>query len=167
MFNAIQRLLPDVPVLANYKLSMEERKLETKKGLRFYEFDVSTQIDHMDDIHKVFLPSLALAIEYQGETHYFSGHLFGQASNRQRADKIKHSFATSIGITLISVPYWWDKSPNSLAATIQYYRPDITISVPSKTLPIPSHMPMNFQRQFRYVPNSSKEYKEQINPTGW
>lgn len=34
---------------------------------------------------------------------------------------------TSEGVTLIQVPYWWDKSVASLAATILKYRPDIEL----------------------------------------
>ena len=116
---------------------------------------------------KVFLPNLSLALEYQGETHFFSTHIFGKSSDRQRADQIKFHFASQMGITLISIPFWWDKSPNSLASTIRLYRPDITVNGVLPASPISSEMPIKFQKRFRYTPNSSEEWNDQIDPTGW
>jgi hypothetical protein len=116
---------------------------------------------------KVFVPHLSLALEYQGETHYYSTHMFGKASDRQRADQIKQNFAKQMGITLLSIPFWWDKSSSSLAATIQAYRPDINADLIPLSNPIPSEIPLKFQNKFSYIPNASKEYTEQLDPTGW
>jgi hypothetical protein len=82
-----------------------------------------------------------LAIEYQGEQHYLSNNQFGNSAVFQRRDRAKRVFASQFGITVISVPYWWDRSASSLAATIQYYRPDIQLRV-KKALPIPSEKPV-------------------------
>jgi hypothetical protein len=106
-------------------------------------------------------------LEYQGETHYFSSNVFGKASDRQRADQLKLQFATQIGITLLSVPFWWDNSASSLASTIVHYRPDIIIPSIPATLPIPLSMPLKFRKGVKYTPNSSKDYSDLINPIGW
>jgi hypothetical protein len=96
-------------------------------------------------IQKILLPHLSLAIEFQGEHHYFSNH-FGSASVRQRRDQAKLRFASQLGITLISVPFWWDRSSDSLASTIHSYRPDIKIQVAEEVLPIPLEMPTRFKK---------------------
>jgi hypothetical protein len=139
----------------------------SQKTLKFYEFDVSFLNSFLIVTHKVFLPQLSLALEYQGETHYFSSHIFGKASDRQQIDQIKHNFASHIGISVISVPFWWDKSPNSLAATILLYRPDINFQNMSSALPIPEDLPLKYQNKFSYVPNAARDFKGQVDPTGW
>jgi hypothetical protein len=119
----------------------------------------------LDHFAKVFLPELSLALEYQGETHYFSTHIFGNALQRQQADLFKSTFANQLGITLVSIPFWWDKSSDSLAATIMSKRPDINISI--RSMPIPTEMPPKFQRKFYYIPCVATKHKDQLNPTGW
>jgi hypothetical protein len=86
-------------------------------------------------------------LEYQGEQHYFSSARFGDLSVHQRRDRAKRKFASQFGITLISIPFWWDCSSNSLAATIEYYRPDINLQ-PSKAVPpIPLEMPVKSKKR--------------------
>jgi hypothetical protein len=168
MFNLLKSLLPDTSILSNFRLPLEEKKLEKERGLPFYELDVPTIIAYLANFFsKVFLPNLSLAFEYQGETHYFSSHIFGRASNRQKSDNIKQKFITQMGITLISIPFWWDKSRNSLASTIKLHRPDIEmLDHSTSTPPIPLTMPSKLHRQ-KYIPNCSKDYNGQIDPTGW
>jgi hypothetical protein len=108
---------------------------------------------------------MSLAFEYQGETHYFSTPTFGRASERQRVDKMKRDFARRIGITLIPIPFWWNKSQTSLGATIQSYRPDFNIT---QGKPIPTEIPKELnEARLRLRPNSAKEYDNRVNPTGW
>ena len=38
-------------------------------------------------------------------------------------DKEKQDACNEAGITYLSIPYWWDKQPQSLAATIVHQRP--------------------------------------------
>lgn len=45
-----------------------------------------------------------------------------------------------VGITLIEIPYWWDKKLPSLCATIYNSRPDILKTKPT-AIPIPSVIP--------------------------
>jgi hypothetical protein len=47
----------------------------------------------------------------------------------------------SLGITLIAIPSWWDRSPGSLAATIQQHRPDIPLKIPPSK-PIDNSIPL-------------------------
>ena len=50
-----------------------------------------------------------------------------------------------IGITLIEVPYWWDKKADSLAATIYRARPDVLKAKPQGK-PIPSSPSTDFTK---------------------
>jgi hypothetical protein len=46
-----------------------------------------------------------------------------------------------LGITLIQIPYWWDKKKWSLIATIHQHRPDI-IAKPTMGIPISMERPI-------------------------
>jgi hypothetical protein len=99
-------------------------------------------------IQKIFLPHLSLALEYQGEQHYFPKDNYIQSlETRQRIDQAKRKFASQFGVTLISIPFWWDTSSKSLAATIECFRPDIKLQDLAKdVMPIPMEMPQRFRK---------------------
>ncbi len=116
----------------------------------------------------MFIPSLSLALEYQGQQHYFSTTMYGSAAKRQQVDHLKMEIAQQDGITLIHVPFWWDKSPSSLAATIQRCRPDIKLlDVHPSIVAISSLMPEKYKKPFKYNPNVSQVCNDQLDPTGW
>jgi hypothetical protein len=73
----------------------------------------------------IFLPKHQLAFEYQGEHHYFDIYLMGNLWQQQQRDKEKREVCQQKGITLIEIPYWWDKKTSSVIATIQQHRPDL------------------------------------------
>ena len=98
-------------------------------------------------IKTIFLPHLSLAFEYQGEHHYASTIYLGDSSISQRRDRAKRKFASQFGITLISIPFWWDCSSNSLASTIEYYRPDINLQPSKEVPPIPLEMPVKSKKR--------------------
>ncbi len=77
-----------------------------------------------------------MAIEYNGEYHYkfvpvylsiiSSSLLFRHASWKvQERDKLKRWICSRDGITLVVIPYWWNKTPESIARTIHEARPDM------------------------------------------
>jgi hypothetical protein len=70
-----------------------------------------------------------------------------------------------MGITLISIPFWWDESLASLAATVKTARPDL-INVSIESAPIPSDIPQKYQTK-KYKPNVAQVYSSQINFSGW
>ncbi len=45
----------------------------------------------------------------------------------QRQDQQKRSMCDAAGITLIVIPYWWNKKMETVAQTIQLARPDIVL----------------------------------------
>lgn len=73
----------------------------------------------------VYIPELHLAIEYQGEQHYKTLYFSGDQSQQRKRDEEKWNACKKAGITLVEVPYWWDCSIASLAATISNARPEL------------------------------------------
>jgi hypothetical protein len=73
----------------------------------------------------LFLPKERLALEYQGEQHYRDVYAIGDQNERMQRDDEKREACKSMGIQLIEIPYWWDKSIDSLAATISQHNPDV------------------------------------------
>jgi len=76
----------------------------------------------------IFFPFLSIAFEYQGEHHYKSNKILGESSVTQKRDREKKKICEEKGITLIEIPFWWDRKKDSLIATIQNYRPDLVLS---------------------------------------
>jgi hypothetical protein len=79
----------------------------------------------------------------QGMQHYVTHkYLQNQApiEERKRMDQIKEKLCKEAGISLIKIPFWWDRKQSSLAATIHSQRPDLFPEVPMGT-PIPIEEP--------------------------
>ena len=88
------------------------------KELRYSDTKSPVQLD-------VYIPSLNLAFEYQGEQHY-NQNLFSDERIRQR-DEEKRQLCKHAGITLIEVPYTWNKEKDSIVELIHKQRPDIKL----------------------------------------
>jgi len=73
----------------------------------------------------IFIPSLTLAFEYQGEQHYVSSNYFGPAEIRFQRDTEKEGACANANITLIKIPYWWDRTKSYLISTISNARNDL------------------------------------------
>jgi len=80
----------------------------------------------------IFIPSQGIAFEFQGSQHYSDIPSFFSTGHIVELDSEKRKKCEKIGITLISVPYWWEKSLSSLAATILSHRPDLRLNFPSQ-----------------------------------
>jgi len=93
--------------------------------------------------YDIYIPELGLAFEYQGEPHYFSIPIYGSLKQRQSNDKLKEESSKEMGITLICVPYWWNKTKESLAAFIRNVRSDIVFPNISKTTSISERPPQS------------------------
>jgi hypothetical protein len=110
---------------------------------------------------------VSVAFEYQGEMHYKSSFTFGLASERQQRDRVKMDFAKRMGITLIPIPFWWDRSAGSLAATILNYRLDLIDPTLAGSV-IPSTMPViTTPTKPEFILNAAQLYDDKIDPTGW
>src|SRR5690348_8084601 len=85
----------------------------------------------------IFIPSLHLAIEYQGAQHYHDVNAWADQRSHAERDQEKRKLCEEVPIvcmisvnlhvqrriTVVEVPYWWDGNKDSLAATIHAVRP--------------------------------------------
>ena len=62
----------------------------------------------------VFIPSRSLAFEYQGKQHYEEVGVFSPLRTYQQRDEEKRSLCAANNIKLIEVPYWWNRTQESL-----------------------------------------------------
>lgn len=134
-----------------------------------YQFPLTHSLEeeiHMDYAHPelitksgknveldVYLPSLKLALEYQGTQHYSQHFLFGSSDSlqvtwndlcfliTQQRDEEKRNLCKLSNITLIAIPYWWDSTKESLYATVYKYRADLVSDLPDDASPIPETPP--------------------------
>jgi len=86
----------------------------------------------------IFLPKEQLAFEYQGEHHFRDVYHLGTLWQLKQRDEEKRIACRENEITLIVIPYWWNKETSSLAATIQKQRSDLVLSETHEAQPIPS-----------------------------
>jgi hypothetical protein len=102
-------------------------------NVRSYLLDVREDFVHEELVFQsgvkmqldVFLPRELLAFEYQGEQHFYDVFSMGSKWNYEQRDVEKREACKMNGITLIEIPYWWDKKRESLEATIHSKRPDL------------------------------------------
>jgi len=76
----------------------------------------------------VYIPSLGLAFEYHGVQHYevTDQFRFSESLDTYNARDIKKKkICEEAGITLVSIPHWWDLTESSLRATIFREIPNI------------------------------------------
>jgi hypothetical protein len=83
----------------------------------------------------VYLPKQRLALEYQGQQHFYDIYALGNLWTQKQKDEEKRMACKAHGITLIEIPYWWDFGKSSLEATIQIHRPDLIHSSQGEPIP--------------------------------
>jgi len=108
----------------------------------------------------VYIPGLRLAFEFHGVAHYRDEIAHFRASHHiAKNDAHKRLACKNANITLIEVPYWWDKQKTSLAGTIAKYRPDlISTTIDADFPPIPSDSPSSSKsRKFQFLDSDQVE----------
>lgn len=111
VFDMLQSLLPWSEIYTNYSFMYSKKQ--------------TLELDF-------FLPSLSLALEYQGGQHH--SPRFGQSNEleqRKRKDEQKRRVCSLKGITLIEIPFWWQNSSSALVNTIRRLRPEIPLHTDS------------------------------------
>eukprot|EP01114_Cavostelium_apophysatum_P000308 TRINITY_DN10288_c0_g1_i1.p1 TRINITY_DN10288_c0_g1~~TRINITY_DN10288_c0_g1_i1.p1 ORF type:complete len:454 (-),score=83.12 TRINITY_DN10288_c0_g1_i1:73-1410(-) len=131
LFQVVQEIFPKADIYHGYP----HPNLKYSSSNKTMEFDI-------------FIPLYQLAFEFQGEHHYGreltlatseTSHIGsdigssmqfyeGAASDGSQMlrDAEKKEACKASGVTLIEVPYWWDKKKESLVATIRKFRPDLS-----------------------------------------
>eukprot|EP01127_Copromyxa_protea_P014851 TRINITY_DN4197_c0_g1_i1.p1 TRINITY_DN4197_c0_g1~~TRINITY_DN4197_c0_g1_i1.p1 ORF type:complete len:722 (+),score=134.76 TRINITY_DN4197_c0_g1_i1:213-2168(+) len=91
----------------------------------------------------IWVPKYNLALEYQGQQHYYDmHHAYGPSGTialYSERDVKKKNACEKKGITLASIPFWWDGMQGSLNATLYALRPDIFPRTEDQ--PIPENPP--------------------------
>eukprot|EP01118_Nematostelium_gracile_P007777 TRINITY_DN2547_c0_g1_i1.p2 TRINITY_DN2547_c0_g1~~TRINITY_DN2547_c0_g1_i1.p2 ORF type:complete len:181 (-),score=37.64 TRINITY_DN2547_c0_g1_i1:46-588(-) len=72
----------------------------------------------------IFMVKEKIALEYQGE-HHFQDVLGAMNHKTSEMDQMKQKLCDQNDITLIQIPYWWDKQSKSLQEAIYNKRPDV------------------------------------------
>eukprot|EP00026_Physarum_polycephalum_P003023 Phypoly_transcript_03032.p1 GENE.Phypoly_transcript_03032~~Phypoly_transcript_03032.p1 ORF type:complete len:830 (+),score=97.20 Phypoly_transcript_03032:47-2536(+) len=89
------------------------------------EAGIKSQAEEFYEID-IWIPEVNLYFEYQEGHHYTTTWYSNIAPEvRKESDYVKSATIALAGGTLIVVPCWWDGSIESLAATIQFQRPDL------------------------------------------
>lgn len=77
----------------------------------------------------LFVPRLRLALEYQGPHHYEEMPFFAPFEVVKARDREKEELCAAEGIRLVPIPYWWDRSLPSLAASLHRAVPSLLPSL--------------------------------------
>eukprot|EP01125_Pyxidicula_operculata_P020777 TRINITY_DN7777_c0_g1_i1.p1 TRINITY_DN7777_c0_g1~~TRINITY_DN7777_c0_g1_i1.p1 ORF type:complete len:419 (-),score=47.22 TRINITY_DN7777_c0_g1_i1:95-1351(-) len=86
------------------------------EGVSIFEDYFLNEVGYELDI---YVPSLSLAVEYQGEQHFFNVSRFNTSpAQYQESDLKKAKICEERGVHLLQIPYWWDGTCESLASTI-------------------------------------------------
>ena len=98
-------------------------------------------------------------------------HRIDSLNEKKSSDVTKSAICKEKGITLIEIPYWWDKSIKSLYATIYNNRPDLLSVLPTGN-PIPLIPPVekldkSLSRIKESLMLSTEWDNSTMDPTGW
>jgi len=95
---------------------------EKKSCVEDHQIKTDTELD-------IYMLPFSLALEYQGEQHYLlkrTIYVFKDLGVAER-DEMKAHFCNVVGISLIHVPFWWEKERRDyLAGEITNTRPDLS-----------------------------------------
>eukprot|EP00026_Physarum_polycephalum_P001228 Phypoly_transcript_01229.p1 GENE.Phypoly_transcript_01229~~Phypoly_transcript_01229.p1 ORF type:complete len:1158 (+),score=134.52 Phypoly_transcript_01229:34-3507(+) len=112
-------------IFPNAKIYVESKKQSNIK------YPTTGQYLELD----VYIPELNISFEFQDAYHYTTTWYAHRTLDViTRNDNIKKNMLYSKGITLISVPCWWDGTIVSLEASISFQRPDLLL-IPAANLP--------------------------------
>lgn len=66
----------------------------------------------------IFIPTLSLAFEYQGEQHYDEYPTFATLLKYQENDQRKGEMSRDVGVRLIYIPFWYDMNFTTLVNSL-------------------------------------------------
>lgn len=128
MFRLLQDIFPDTEIIMNYVHPNIVFPVTSGR----MEFDV-------------FIPKHQLALEFQGQHHYSWTPLYGDPFLQQQRDQMKRTICKEAGITIVDVPFWWDRKKGSLMATLSSVRPEL-VTAPPGAKPISTELPKRFAK---------------------
>jgi len=104
----LEKIFPNTEILSNF----------THKKLRYANSEKPMQLD-------VFLPELNLAFEYQGKQHFSQLRVYGEVGERMEKDVEKEVEVKKEGITLITIPFWWNQKEETILRSLFRERPEL------------------------------------------
>jgi len=109
LYHHVGHLFPHATIHTNYR----HPRLHFAGSQRTMELDL-------------YLPELALCFEYHGEQHYqWRFHNGSLIPLLKKEDEEKRKASVLCGLTMITIPFWWDGCQDSLIATIRISRNDL------------------------------------------
>eukprot|EP00026_Physarum_polycephalum_P000339 Phypoly_transcript_00339.p1 GENE.Phypoly_transcript_00339~~Phypoly_transcript_00339.p1 ORF type:complete len:1688 (+),score=210.60 Phypoly_transcript_00339:78-5141(+) len=97
----------------------------------------------------LFLPDLDLCFEFQDNYHYLtSWYSHVPLATTREKDDYKRESVRMRHVTIVSVPFWWDGSENSLSALVHFYRPDLLSPRGDVSLPVSLNPPVQQAQGF-------------------
>jgi hypothetical protein len=82
----------------------------------------------LDILFDIFVPALRIALEFDGEHHYGDVSGVGQWTEKAASDAQKMAICLREGISLVRVPYWWDRKQSTLKQLVVAVRPELVAS---------------------------------------
>ncbi len=70
---------------------------------------------------RFYIPELKLAVDYQKDNYYGLENVTGTVEVKLKMDEDKLSWAKENNLTIIFIPFWWNRSIESLIETIAFY----------------------------------------------
>lgn len=113
----------------------------------------------------VFLPKEKLALEYQGQAHFKDIYSMGPQRKQKERDDEKRRACLERGITLVEVPFWWDKTKESLQNSIHQANKELIASTGDGS-PISKDPPAGFDANVMPL-MLAEDWKEGDNLLGW
>eukprot|EP01126_Amoeba_proteus_P039136 TRINITY_DN4111_c0_g2_i1.p1 TRINITY_DN4111_c0_g2~~TRINITY_DN4111_c0_g2_i1.p1 ORF type:complete len:658 (-),score=111.69 TRINITY_DN4111_c0_g2_i1:406-2217(-) len=124
----------------------------------------------------IWVPKFNLALEYQGEQHYYDLHEAygpnGTVAMYTERDLKKKKLCEKNGITLVTIPYWWDGNEDSLASTLHMSCPELFLKTDSP--PIPTEPPNIIKsiekgnpKIISFLMHGREWHEEYYDPTDW
>jgi hypothetical protein len=143
LLNAVKAIFPKEEIIEEHIIETTEGEGALASAPRIIEIDI-------------FIPDLSLGFEFQGRHHYEDVDKVANAPTKERTDLTKARIAAQRGITLISVPYWWDFQRESLENSIHECRADLIEHRVGSGAPIPGRPPVGASKTFSGRQSSSR-----------
>eukprot|EP01124_Arcella_intermedia_P012701 TRINITY_DN19044_c0_g2_i1.p1 TRINITY_DN19044_c0_g2~~TRINITY_DN19044_c0_g2_i1.p1 ORF type:complete len:446 (+),score=129.38 TRINITY_DN19044_c0_g2_i1:700-2037(+) len=121
----------------------------------------------------IWVPLYNIAIEYQGEHHFHdlcaAYGPTGTVSLYTKRDIKKKETCKEKGITLITIPYWWDRHKESLSSTLHHALPEVFPKSESPQIPVvpPLKKEMVKNNEVATLLMHGREWNNEQDPTGW
>ncbi len=100
-------------------------------------------------IFNPILKQQTIGLLFQNRIEYYAHSSIHGSNTIQKRDEFKQTICYQDGITLIVIPYWWNRSVESLAHSIYMARPDVPVSSYLTGDKIPTEIPKILRKFYK------------------